>query len=462
MYQTQKKVSLIGINLIAAVCTVILIYSLIDKTASILWVFLISAIVFSLFAIISSITVKYLYGFFENQMYHKKDTRLFYAFVNRLRFAYTVDDLIEAIQKELEDKSDCSVLLINKKDNYVIYNSPATVTCEPATLEILSRNFTETWPDGYYFFDGEMSLVSNIKQARGFFIVNNNFHLYVFCRYAWVFDLTIFPIILEEFVSYQKRSDTISGLTGISELAKEWAAVADTQQAFLPAKIPEVRKLDIAAYFRPLVNVSGDYYHVIPIDEDKTLLILGDVSGKGLAAALVMGVILNTLQILDDKEDLPAMIRSVDNAIKGMHLQDKYTVLFMGIADTREMKMRYINASMSDPLIVGYNGSDYEITPLPSNCSVIGIIDLEEDLEAKEVVLRPGDMIFMASDGVSEPMDDNGVELGNTDLYVNTIKNSSHKSAAHFIDDIAALVLEYNGDKKLRDDVTMLVAKIER
>ena len=63
--------------------------------------------------------------------------------------------------------------------------------------------------------------------------------------------------------------------------------------------------------------------------------------------------------------------------------------------------------------------------------------------------------------GVSEVMDDSGVELGDTELYLNTVRNSAHKSAHHFINDIADLVMEYNGDKKLRDDVTMLVAKIE-
>ena len=68
----------------------------------------------------------------------------------------------------------------------------------------------------------------------------------------------------------------------------------------------------------------------------------------------------------------------------------------------------------------------------------------------------------MASDGVSEVMDDDGVELGNTELYMNTIQNSALKSAQKFIDDIADLVMSYNGNKKLRDDVTMLVAKIER
>ena len=93
--------------------------------------------------------------------------------------------------------------------------------------------------------------------------------------------------------------------------------------------MPEVRRLELASYFRPLVNVSGDYYTVLPLDEHKTLVMLGDVSGKGLAAALVMGLVLNTVKIMEDKEDLVSVIYSIDRAIKDMKLQDKYTVLFI-------------------------------------------------------------------------------------------------------------------------------------
>ncbi len=134
--------------------------------------------------------------------------------------------------------------------------------------------------------------------------------------------------------------------------------------------------------------------------------------------------------------------------------------MFIGIIDTKKMNIRYINASMSDPIIVTKAPNGYRIKPLTSNCSLIGIIDLE-DIHVDEQRLFRGDLILMASDGVSEVMDDEGIELGNTELYMNTIKNSAYKSAHHIVNDIANLVLEYNGDKKLRDDVTMLVVKIE-
>ena len=120
---------------------------------------------------------------------------------------------------------------------------------------------------------------------------------------------------------------------------------------------------------------------------------------------------------------------------------------------------------MADPLILsrGRSGT-YEIRSLESTCSLVGIIDLDE-VEEKEEPIHPGDLLFMASDGVSEAKDAAGVELGDTELYLNTLKNSAHKSARHFVNDISDLVLEYcgaaNGTGKLRDDVTMLVAKVE-
>lgn len=225
--------------------------------------------------------------------------------------------------------------------------------------------------------------------------------------------------------------------------------------------MPQIDGLSVAAYFRPLVNVSGDYYTVLPISKTKTLLMLGDVSGKGLAAALVMGLVMNTVKILENKDNLPGMIKAVDKAIKGMKLQDKYTVLFLGIVDTEKMTIRYVNASMSDPLIITRSPDGYRIKPLTSNCSLVGIIDLPE-VEVAEQRLFRGDVILMASDGVSEVMDDSGEELGNTELYQNTIKASAVKSPKEFIDDVVNLVMTYNGGKKLRDDVTMMVAKVER
>ncbi|MCF0242533.1 MAG: SpoIIE family protein phosphatase, partial [Treponema sp.] len=71
-----------------------------------------------------------------------------------------------------------------------------------------------------------------------------------------------------------------------------------------------------------------------------------------------------------------------------------------------------------------------------------------------------GDTILMATDGVSEVMDDNGVELGDTEIFRKTLQSGAAKSPKEFVDDIVKLIMDYNGDKKLHDDVTMMIAKV--
>ncbi len=459
MLQTRKQLVKLSIDLVIGLVFSFFMYIVLPEF-SFTGHFIAAGFVFFVCAIAASVATHLLWQRMEFKVFRIQDSRLIVQFIDRLRFSYTVEDLIDSIQSVLEHEADSSVLYVNSENSYVIYNSPTRIATDPETLEVLSRNFPETWSEGFYLIDEKLGLVSDFEHARGFFLVYGKLHFYVLCRYMKVFEQSIFDTLLYEFANFQKRTRTITQLTAISELAKEWDMVAQTQMSFLPQKMPELPKLDIAAYFRPLVNVSGDFYDIIPIDEDRTFFLLGDVSGKGLASALIMGVIMNTVKIIDNKEDLPGVIRAIDTAIKSMRLQDKYAVLFIGIVDTKKMKIRYVNASMADPLIITKAPDGYKIKPLQSTCSLVGIIELDEIVQ-EEMSLYRGDVILMASDGVSEVMDDSGVELGDTDLYLNTVRNSAHKAARHFVNDIADLVLSYNGDKKLRDDVTMLVAKIE-
>ena len=459
MIQSQKQLSRLAIDVFVGLVFSFFMYLVIPQF-SFLGRFISAALVFFIAATSASLLMKAIWTRLEHKVFHVDDTRFLVHFVDRLRFSYTVEDLIDSIQSVLEHDADSSALYVNSENTYVIYNSPTQIATDPDTLEILTRNFPDTWPEGFYLIDENLGLVSDFRTARGFFLVFGKMHLYVLCRYMKVFEETIFQTMQYEYCNFHKRTKTITQLTAISELSKEWDMVAQTQMSFLPQEMPQLKGVDVAAYFRPLVNVSGDYYDIIPIDENRTFFLLGDVSGKGLASALIMGVIVNTVKIIENKEDLPGVIRAIDTAIKSMHLQDKYSVLFIGIVDTKAMKIRYVNASMADPLIITRAPDGYKIKPLSSNCSLVGIIDLDE-IKQDEMPLYRGDVILMASDGVSEVMDSSGVELGDTELYINTVRNSAHKAARHFVNDIADLVLSYNGDKKLRDDVTMLVAKIE-
>lgn len=466
MYKARRRSVLLITDAVITILLIALSLTIIPHTdngsfTDILFSWGFAAVFFVSLLVIGEITTKNANAKIEKKALYSGETSILSQFIDKMRFCYSLDDFYEIISQILEQQGDCSILYIDCEKNYVLYNSPDKITIAQETMDVLNQNFPAGWKNGYFFIGENMGIVSNQKKARGFFLSNNKHHLYVFCRYTRLFDTVIYPQLFEEFSRFQNRTKTITNLSEIASLSKEWEQLADTQRSFLPPEMPKIKNLEVAAYFRPLVNVSGDYYSVLPMDEDKTLLMLGDVSGKGLAAALVMGLVMNTVKIIEDKDDLAGVIRAVDKAIKGMKLLDKYTVVFIGIVDTKKMTIRYINASMSDPLIITRAPDGYRIKPLTSNCSLVGIIDIDDDLKPTEQRLFRGDVILMASDGVSEVMDESGEELGDTELYTNTIKTSASKHPQEFINDVVDLVMTYNGNKKLRDDVTMMVAKVE-
>lgn len=470
MYKTQRRIALFAINLLSVLAFIYIAVNLAPqtkltdyKTYSNIFPIVVTALLFAILLFTSITLFENARGRIEKKSMENGATLFLTKFIERLRFCYSLEDFTSAVSEILELEADCSVLYIDRNANYVLYNSSNKFTNDPKILAKLEQNYTAEWHDPINFIGDSLGLVENRNKARGFFFASDGEQFYVFNRYTYLFDSEIYEKFYEEFVRFQNRSRIISSLSEISELSTEWQQLADAQISFLPKKMPEIKNLKLGAYFRPLINVSGDYYTVLPIDENKTLLMLGDVSGKGLAAALVMGLVMNTVKIKENKEDLVGMIISVDAAIKGMHLQDKYTVLFIGIVDTEKMKITYVNASMSDPIIVTRSPEGYRIKSLSSNCSVVGIIPIDEsDVQVSEQRLFSGDLIMMASDGVSEVMNEDKVELGDTELFTDTIKASASKEPQDFVKDIVNLVLSYNADTRLHDDLTMLVAKVER
>src|SRR5574344_1961733 len=462
MYKTRKKVIFLAVDAVILVLFVFLSMILLPsrlKDHSFILLGAVPAAVFIILLIDGEAVRNAVTSMVYSRIFDAGETKFLTQFINRLRFCYSLDDLSKAVSDVLELVSDCSVIFVDCEKNYILYNSPNRIASSHKVRDKLALNFPASWEDGIFFLDDSYGIVSSYKNARGFFLSYQKQHFYVFCRYTRLFDIDIYDQLFEEFKRYESRSKTIANLSEISGLTKEWQQLADTQRSFLPNKIPDIPHLKIATYFRPLVNVSGDYFSILPVDQNKTLLMLGDVSGKGLPAALIMGLVMNTVKIIENKEDLVGVLHAVAKAIKGMKLQDKYTVLFISVVDTQKMTIRYVNASMSDPLIVTRAPDGYTIKPLSSNCGVVGIIDID-DIRIDEQRLFRDDLILFASDGVSEVMNDEGVELGDTELYTETIKNSAAKQRQEFIDDIVNLIFDYKGNNKLHDDITMMVTKV--
>jgi serine phosphatase RsbU (regulator of sigma subunit) len=391
----------------------------------------------------------------------RPENRIIHEFAARVGSAFTLSDLSEAAKECLEKPADMSILFLRSNTWEVIYQSPTAVTTDQAILDLLERNFRD-WTEGFTFMNEGLSLAVSAEGARGFFIHSKGFHFFVFTRLCSLIEEEAFRDLYGELRIYFDRTITISDLFEVASLSKEWELVAETQRSFLPKKLPEVKKLDLSISYRPLINVSGDYYDAIAVDEDRTLLLIGDVSGKGLAAGLIMGIIVNTIRVAPDKSDLAAIVRTVDEAVREMGFDDKYTVLFLGLVDTAKKTLRYINAAMADPLLVAQTALGPKVKRLAPTMGLIGLVPIEDEVEVEEIPLRTDEIILLASDGVTEVANASGLRLGDADDYERAILQASKYGAEDFISSITGLLYAFVGDAPLKDDVTILAAKVGR
>ncbi len=439
----------------------LLVTSIINDSNVIIYILLLSFFIFTCVFYFSGKISDFLFTFLHKKHLQSGLTHIISEFISKIKHTFSMDELVFSIQEILEKKGDSSVLLIDTEREYVIYNSPSIITNDEKVLSTLHRNFSYLKDDGYYFFNDELGLLSKSSNARGFFIVFNDLKLFVFCNATRMYARAVFRFLLEELKNFYLRYATLARLSDIDELSQEWVMVAETQKSFLPSVLPNVANLDIDVYFKPLVNVSGDYYSIIPLTEKRTLVILGDVSGKGFSAALIMGIVINIVKMYAHTLQLSDLVLKIDKTIKSMQFEDKYTVLFAGIIDTQDMELSYINASMDDIRILTQTPGEYNIKKLPSTCGIVGLVDMNT-ITIETVPLFWEDVIFLATDGISETKNSEGVELGYSSQFSTVLKTSAHKDAQHFIEDVRSLISDFANDNTVRDDLTICVLKVKR
>ena len=393
-----------------------------------------------------------------------RETRFITAFSERVGVSFTIQDLVEAIRDKLEKTADMGAILVKSSSWETVYQSPSSAANDPELLSALALSFRDA-EEGVLLISDDLSPLNPASgkkaNSRGFLIRTAGYHLFVLSRLCSFIEPEAFSALKVELSSYFERVTTVSELFEVASLSKEWQLIAETQRSFLPRELPRPKKLELAVLYRPLVNVSGDYYDAIVIDEDRTLLVAGDVSGKGLAAALIMGIIVNTIRVAVDKADLASLIRSVDAAIRDMGFDDKYTVMFLGLVDTDKKTLRYVNAAMADPIIVSQTATGPRVVRLEPTVSIVGLVPLDE-IVVEELPLRTDEIILLASDGVTEVPNASGVRLGETDIFEHGLALASKSSAMDFVGSVSAMLYSYAGDQNLKDDVTILAAKVGR
>ncbi|MFC1800068.1 GAF domain-containing SpoIIE family protein phosphatase [Candidatus Eisenbacteria bacterium] len=227
------------------------------------------------------------------------------------------------------------------------------------------------------------------------------------------------------------------------------------QADLLPKSPPAVIGYDIAGISIPATLVGGDYFDFIRIDEHRLGLCLGDVSGKGMPAALLMANVQATLrsQAISCAGPCECLARSNDLLLASTDLE-RYATLFYGVLDTREHTIHYCNAGHNPPFVFRKSG---EPERLKIGGTVVGCFGATDYSDAR-VAIRPGDVLVMYSDGVTEARDGRGEEFGESgiaDVIVSSIDDPAESLLLKLIDMVKAHV----GQAPPGDDITVVVVK---
>jgi len=238
-------------------------------------------------------------------------------------------------------------------------------------------------------------------------------------------------------------------------LDKELQLAADIQKLLIPQILPKITNTDISAIYLPCLEISGDFYNIIPLKENKYAFVVADVSGKGIPAALVVSNMQAMLRAyLEYSIDLPSITSKLNDSIIEQTTTDRFITFFIGIYNTENLTFEYINAGHNPPLQYKKDGT---IHLLQKGGIFIGSLPFK--FESEKIQLETGDILVLYTDGLVEAMNKEEEEFGEFRV-IKIIEKNAEKSSAVIQEAILENVKLHIGNKKLEDDFTLVIAKV--
>jgi len=238
-------------------------------------------------------------------------------------------------------------------------------------------------------------------------------------------------------------------------LEREQQVASEIQQRFLPSKAPQVTGYELQGISFPCYEIGGDYYDFIERENGSLIVALGDVSGKGTAAALLMSSLHAAVHAQADANDsIVKTIVAVNRYLVESIPPNRFVTLFYAELDPKSGALAFLNAGHNPPLIVHAGGT---MEQLASGGLPLGIL-ADADFREGRTKLYPGDVLVIYSDGVSEAVNPNGEEFGATRLYEVVARNLD-TSASGIRDRIESALTKFCQGTPAADDITLVIVK---
>ncbi len=238
-------------------------------------------------------------------------------------------------------------------------------------------------------------------------------------------------------------------------LASELEQAAEIQRRFLPADVPEVRGIELAGLNVPCRMVGGDYYDFLHYPDGKVGLVIGDVAGKGMPAALMMTCLQAKVQAIAETSPQPAgVVTRLNRSLAATCPRNRFVTFFFSVFDPASGELAYCNAGHNPPLLVRAGGG---VLRLEGGGPVLGILPALNFGEER-CALEAGDLLCLYSDGVTEAAEADGEEFGERRL-TELLLQARRSPAAAIVNAVHEAVRQWTGEQPAADYITVVVAR---
>jgi sigma-B regulation protein RsbU (phosphoserine phosphatase) len=268
---------------------------------------------------------------------------------------------------------------------------------------------------------------------------------------------------------------TVARQTGlaleVSELAHSLAAEAaqrervdremeiarEVQERLFPQEMPIITGASLAGACRAALGVGGDYYDVFSLEDGRLGLAIGDVSGKGISAALLMASLRASLRgvTLDNPRNFALLMHKVNVLVYEASASNRYATFFFAAYDPRTRRLECVNAGHNPPVVLR-NG---QVIRLEAGGPVVGLLPLAPYVE-QVLTLEPGDLLLLYTDGISEAMTHDDEEWGE-DRMIEAATAVRNKDAGEILHAMFAAADKFTAGAPQHDDMTMLILKLD-
>jgi sigma-B regulation protein RsbU (phosphoserine phosphatase) len=271
-------------------------------------------------------------------------------------------------------------------------------------------------------------------------------------------DIPLFSILADQAAIALEKARLQQEAIEKQLLEQELEMAHQIQRGFWPQQAPRYEGVELAGLNVPAVYVGGDYYDFIPLDDGGCALAIGDVSGKGVPAALLMATLRSSLRAqIENNHAAAETVFLVNNMLVKDTPADKFATLFYGVLDTASFEFTYVNAGHNPPIL--YDRKRKQMKRLATGGPIIGVLE-HHSFEASCEKLQPGQLLLLYTDGVTEALNRKEEIFGEARLQ-ELIRRHAAEDAKTLIDRVHQAVVDFTEGVLRLDDMTLMVMKIE-